>query len=68
MAQLFHTYLYNPILEALVFIYNKLAFHDLGFAIILLTIAVRVVLFPLFYKGAKDQTIMQRLQPEIRRV
>jgi len=68
VAQLFHTYLYNPILEALVFIYDKLAFHDLGFAIILLTIAVRVVLFPLFYKGAKDQTIMQRLQPEIRRV
>lgn len=68
MAQLFNTYLYNPILQALIFIYDKIAFHDLGFAIILLTIAVRIVLFPLFYKGAKDQTIMQRLQPDIRRI
>ena len=68
MAQLFHTYLYNPILEALVFIYENIAFHDLGIAIIVLTLAVRIVLFPLFYKGAKDQSIMQRLQPEIRKI
>ncbi len=68
MAQLFHTYLYNPIFQALVFIYERVAFHDLGLAIIILTVLVRVVLFPLFYKGAKDQTVMQRLQPEIKRV
>ena len=68
MATLFNTYLYQPILAVLVFIYENLSFGDLGVAIILLTVAVRIVLFPLFYKGAKDQTIAQRLQPKIKQI
>jgi YidC/Oxa1 family membrane protein insertase len=68
MATLFNTYLYQPILAVLVFIYQHLSFGDLGVAIVLLTIAVRVVLFPLFYKGAKDQTVAQRLQPKIKQI
>lgn len=62
---MFQTYIYQPILDALVFIYHTAAFNDLGLAIILLTFAVRVVLLPLFYKGARDQALMQRLQPRI---
>lgn len=68
MAGIFNTYLYEPILSVLVFIYNTLAFHDLGVAIILLTIVVRIVLLPLFYKGTKDQTLMQHLQPHIKKI
>ncbi|MDO8470200.1 MAG: YidC/Oxa1 family membrane protein insertase [bacterium] len=65
---MFQTYIYQPILAVLVFIYNSVAAQDLGFAIILLTIVVRVVLLPLFYKGAKDQALMQRLQPRIEEI
>ncbi len=68
MGNLFNIYLYQPILSVLVFIYENIAFHDLGLAIIFLTILVRVVLFPLFYKGAKDQALMQRLQPKIKKI
>ncbi|MCX6788370.1 MAG: YidC/Oxa1 family membrane protein insertase [Candidatus Jorgensenbacteria bacterium] len=68
MSALFHTYLYLPTVAALSFIYNTIAFHDLGFAIIFLTIFVRVVLFPVFYKGAKDQALMQRIQPHIKKI
>lgn len=68
MISLFNTYLYQPILSILVFIYEHLAFQDLGLAIIILTIFIRVVLFPLFYKGAKDQALMQRLQPHIKKI
>lgn len=68
MSNIFHTYLYDPILSALVFIYENLAFHDLGFAIIILTIVVRLVLFPIFYRGAKDQAMMQILQPKIKKI
>lgn len=68
MAALFNTYLYQPILAVLIFIYQNLSFGDLGVAIILLTVLVRIVLFPLFYKGAKDQTIAQRLQPKIKQI
>ncbi len=68
MSALFHTYLYLPTVAALSFIYNTIAFRDLGFAIIFLTIFVRVVLFPVFYKGAKDQALMQRIQPHIKKI
>jgi YidC/Oxa1 family membrane protein insertase len=51
-----------------VFIYQNLAFRDVGFSIILLTVFVRIVLFPIFYKSAKDQSIMQRIQPKLRKI
>ena len=68
MTNLFNAVFYQPILSVLIFIYNNLALHDLGLAIIFLTILVRIVLFPLFYKGAKDQALIQRLQPHIKKI
>lgn len=68
MAEIFNTYLYQPIFAVLVFIYNNLAFNDLGIAIIILTLIVRIILFPLFHKSARDQAIMQRLQPHIQKI
>jgi len=68
MTNLFKSIFYEPILSVLVFIYNNLAFHDLGLAIIFLTILVRIVLFPLFYKSAKDQALLSRLQPKVKKI
>ena len=68
MAQLFHAYIYQPFLSLLISIYNTVALHDLGFAIILLTLLVRVVLFPIFYRGTKDQTLLQHLQPHVKQI
>ena len=68
MATLFNTYIYQPILWLLVLIYQNLSFHDLGIAIIILTILIRLVLLPIFYKGAKDQTIIQKIQPHIKKI
>ncbi|MBI2406333.1 MAG: membrane protein insertase YidC [Candidatus Harrisonbacteria bacterium] len=68
MSSLFHTFLYQPLFNTLVFFYNTIAFQDLGVAIILLTITIRFLLFPLFYKGFKNQTIMQKIQPELRKI
>ncbi len=68
MINLFNKFLYDPLLKSLVFLYQNFSFHDLGVAIIILTIIIRFVLFPLFYKGAKDQAIMQRLSPKIKEI
>lgn len=68
MLFLYDTILYKPLLNALVFFYNTIALEDLGLAIIYLTILVRVLLFPLFHKSARHQTVMQKLQPEIKRI
>lgn len=54
--------------NALVFLYKYVAFEDLGVAIILLTIVIRAILYPLFYHSFKNQTLMQKIQPEIQRI
>ena len=66
MSSLFHTFLFNPLFNALISFYNLVG--DMGIAIILLTVVVRLVLYPLFYKSFKNQTIMNRLQPEIQKI
>ena len=66
MKNLFNTILFNPLLNTLEFFYQH--FHDIGLAIIILTIIVRFILLPFFYKGAKDQAIMQRLAPKIKEI
>jgi len=65
---MFQTFFYNPLFNALIFIYNTIAFEDLGLAIILLTLFVRIIFLPLFYKSAKNQILIQRLQPELNKI
>ena len=68
MSAFYHAFFYQPILDALVWVYHNIAFQDFGLAVIILTIAVRVVLFPLFYKGAKQQALIQKIHPKIKEI
>ncbi len=68
MIAFFKLILYTPLLNLLIFLYNNVAFQDLGVAIILLTLIIRFVLYPLFYKSFLNQTLMQKLQPVITKI
>src|SRR5438128_1291763 len=68
LANLYNWIIYQPILNALVFLYQTVAFHDLGLAIILLTVLIRLLLYPLFHKGVRYQMVMQHLQPQIKKI
>jgi YidC/Oxa1 family membrane protein insertase len=65
MSYIFNEFLYKPLLNLLFLIYNN-TIADVGVAIIILTIIIRLVLLPLFYKSAKDQTIIQKITPRIK--
>ena len=65
MLNLFHVIFYQPILNLLIFLYNTISFHDLGLAIIFLTIVIKAVLWPLSQKSIKAQKSLQDLQPKI---
>ncbi len=58
--------LYNALGAVLAFFYSLVP--NLGVAIILVTIAVMVVLYPLTAKQAKSMIAMQRVQPEIKKL
>ncbi|MSR73677.1 MAG: membrane protein insertase YidC [Candidatus Pacebacteria bacterium] len=68
MTNLFHQLLIDPLLKLLVFLYEYITFHDLGVAIILLTVIVRLVLYPLFYKSLKQQHVLKKIQPHIQNI
>ena len=63
--QLFTIILYQPLFNLLVFLYNIVPGHDLGIAIILLTVLVRLILYPLNRKAIVSQKNLQTLQPKL---
>jgi len=66
LVQTFNTILYQPLFNALVLLYEFLPGHDFGIAIIVLTILIRLLFFPLMAKSLKSQKTLTELQPKIR--
>ncbi len=65
MSNIFQTFFYEPILNLVVFLYNIIPGNDLGIAIILLTIIIKLALLPLSKQSIKSQKSLQDLQPKI---
>lgn len=68
IGSFFNTVLFNPLLNGLIFLYNTVAFGDFGVAIIILTIIIRLILFPVFQKSTRHQKQMQELQPKLKKL
>lgn len=65
MSFLFHEFLYKPIFNLFIGLYNIIPGHDLGLVIVVLTIVIRVLVFPLMTSSIKAQKAMQELQPKL---
>lgn len=68
LVNIFDITLYYPLFNLLVVIYNYLPGHDFGIAIIVLTIIIRVILYPLSVKALNSQRALQKLQPQIQEI
>jgi YidC/Oxa1 family membrane protein insertase len=68
MKALYTAILYKPLLNVLIVLYSYVTFRDLGVAVVLLTLIVRFALWPLFHKTTRSQIVMQKIQPEIKRI
>jgi len=64
----FNTILYQPLFNALILIYNYLPGRDFGLAVIVLTILIRVLLYPLMIQSIKSQKVLSELQPKIKEI
>lgn len=65
MSAFFHEILYRPLFNLLIGIYNAVPGDDLGLAIILLTLLIRVFFIPLSIKSQISQRAMSQLQPKL---
>lgn len=65
MGNLFNEILTRPILNLLLWLYDVVPGRDIGIAIIILTIIVKLVLYPFAVQQIKQQRALQALQPKI---
>jgi len=66
MYQLYHLLLFQPLLNLLIFLYNHIG--DIGIAIIIVTILIRLILLQPSLKAIKAQKALQELQPKIKKI
>jgi YidC/Oxa1 family membrane protein insertase len=65
MTHLLTIVFYQPLLNLLVWLYDVVPGHDIGIAIILLTVIIRLALLPLSKKSIESQKALQDMQPKI---
>ena len=65
---IYTNFFWQPLFNSLVFLYNVLPWHDLGLAIIVLTLIIRLLLAPLFWKAQHSQKQMAAMQPHLKKI
>lgn len=65
MGGFFNTFLYEPLFNVLIWLYDIVPGHDLGVAIILLTLFIKILLFYPSLKGLRSQKSLQDMQPKL---
>ncbi len=63
MGQLWQTLFYQPLFNLLVLVYGLVG--DMGVAIIILTVLLKLILYPLSRQSLKSQLALQKLQPQV---
>lgn len=65
-STIWHTFFFDPVYNGLVFFIDVVPGGDVGVAIILTTVVVKVLLLPLSVKAAKTQVVMRELEPKLK--
>lgn len=68
ISNIWHIVLYQPLVNALAFLVSIIPGGDVGVAVIILTILVKIVLFPLSQKSIESQAQMNILTPELNKI
>jgi YidC/Oxa1 family membrane protein insertase len=68
MHYLWNIFLYQPLVNALAFLVSVVPGGDVGMAVVLLTILVKILLFPLSQSQIRNQAAMNLLAPEINKI
>lgn len=63
---MYQNFIVEPLYNALIFILNTVPFIDLGVAVIILTVIVRAILFPISRNAIRSQLKMKEIAPKIK--
>lgn len=65
---IWHDFLYQPLLNLLIFIYNNYTNFNLGLAVIYLTVLLRLALLPFTFASERDKLRWERLNLEVKKI
>lgn len=68
IVSIYYTAFYEPLLNGLVFLTGVLPLHDIGFAVIILTIAVKFIIFPFQHRAIITQRKIRELEPDLKNI
>lgn len=68
LTSAFNTILYRPLFNILILLYEYLPGGDFGIAVIVLTILIRLLLYPLMLQSIRSQKAVSELQPKIQEI
>jgi YidC/Oxa1 family membrane protein insertase len=68
ISAVFHALIYEPLYNGLVFLVDVIPVHDVGIAVIILTIIVRFILFPLSKRAITTQIEMKKIAPKVEEI
>ncbi len=65
---MFHTLFYEPIYNLVAFVLTILPLHDIGAAIIVVTLVVKIILLPVNISSLRTQYLMKKVEPEMKEI
>lgn len=65
MSEIYHAFFYTPLYNVLVFLFKFSPAADAGVVVVMLTILVRFILYPLSKKAIQTQARLQALSPKL---
>jgi YidC/Oxa1 family membrane protein insertase len=68
IVTVFNAVIYNPLYNGLVYLVGIIPTHDVGIAVVLLTIVVRIIVYPLSRRAVQAQLDMKKVAPEITKI
>lgn len=68
MMSFFHTVLYTPIYNLLMFLTDILPGQDIGLAVVAATLIVKVILMPLSFTALRTQRAIKAIEPEMKEI
>ncbi len=68
ISSLFHTYLYTPIYNLLIFFVDIVPGGDVGIAVILVTIVIKMVILPISISASKTQRRIKFVGPQLQAI
>ena len=66
MSAFFHTTLYVPIYNLLIFLTDIVPGHDIGVAVIIATLIVRIIIMPLSFAALRTARAAKAIEPELK--